>query len=101
MYTFTLFLEMKYRDARMLTTEVGSIHLSGQGLACDNPLCQGGPDVDDGLYTGFWKKRTGQHWSRPSTRCIIHNILSSIVDRYEQLLTATEMSVTDIERKSI
>lgn len=53
------------------------------------------------VYTGFWKKRTGQHWSRPSTRCIIHNILSSIVDRYEQLLTATEMSVTDIERKSI
>ena len=30
-----------------------------------------------------------------------HNILSSIVDRYEQLLTAIELSVTDIERKSI
>jgi magnesium transporter len=29
------------------------------------------------------------------------NILSSIVDRYEQLLTALELSVTDIERKSI
>jgi hypothetical protein len=45
-HTFTLFLDMKYySNARTLTTEGVSIHLSGQGLACDNPLCQGGSDV--------------------------------------------------------
>lgn len=93
---------MKYSDARTLTAEVVvSIYIFlGRGWLVTIHSAK----VDlmsTTVYTGFWKKRTGQYWSRPSTRCIIHNILSSIVDRYEQLLTATELSVTDIERKSI
>jgi magnesium transporter len=59
----------------------------------------------DLMSTTVYRFLEEKNWpilSRPSTRCITQqNILSSIVDRYEQLLTAIELSVTDIERKSI
>jgi hypothetical protein len=101
MYTFTLFLEMKYSDACTLTTGVASIHLSGQGLACDNPLCQGGPDVDDTLHWFLEEKNRPTLESSIDALYYTQHSFKHRRQVYEQLLTATELSVTDIERKSI
>jgi Mg2+ and Co2+ transporter CorA len=93
---------MKYSDARTLTAEVVvSIYIFlGRGWLVTIHSAK----VDlmsTTVYTGFWKKKPA-NTEVVHRRAVLHNnILSSIIDRYEQLLTAIELSVTDNERKSI
>jgi magnesium transporter len=94
-HIFTLLLDMKYSDAQTLAAE-GVYLFLGRGWLVTIHSSQ----VD---LVGI-VRRILEEKNRPilesSVDALYYNILSSIVDRYEQLLTAIELSVTDMERRS-
>lgn len=95
-HVFTLMLDMKYSDAQTLVTEGIYIFLGRGWLVTIHPSA-----VD---LTSI-VKRILEEKNRPllesSVDALYYSILSSIVDKYEQLLTAVELSVVDMEKRSV
>jgi magnesium transporter len=95
-HVFTLMLDMKYSNAQTLVTE-GIYMFLGRGWL----VTIHSSEVD---LMGIVKKILEEK-NRPiiesSVDALYYSILSSIVDKYEQLLTAVELSVTDMEKHSV
>lgn len=95
-HVFTIFLDMKYDDAQTLVTEAVYLFL-GRGWFVTIHSSK----VD---LMGV-VRRILEEKNRPllasSVDALYYSTLSSIVDRYEQLLTAIELNVADMERMSV
>lgn len=95
-HVFTLMLDMKYGDAQTLVTE-GIYMFLGRGWL----VTVHSSAVD--MMTVV--KKILEEKNRPliesSVDALYYSILSSIVDKYEQLLTAVELSVADMEKRSV
>lgn len=95
-HVFTLMLDMKYSDAQTLVTEGIYIFLGRGWLVTIHSST-----VD---LTSI-VKRILEEKNRPllesSVDALYYSILSSIVDKYEQILTAIELSVVDMEQRSV
>ena len=95
-HIFTLMLDMKYSDAQKLVTE-GIYMFLGRGWL----VTVHSSKVD---LMGI-VRRILEEKNRPllesSVDALYYSVLSSIVDKYEQLLTAVELSVADMERRSV
>jgi magnesium transporter len=95
-HVFTLMLDMKYSDAQTLVTEGIYIFLGRGWLVTIHSST-----VD---LTSI-VKRILEEKNRPllesSVDALYYSILSSIVDKYEQILTAIELSVADMEQRSV
>jgi magnesium transporter len=95
-HVFTLMLDMKYGDEQTLITEGIYIFLGRGWLVTIHSS-----DVD---LMGVVKKILEEK-NRPliesSVDALYYSILSSIVNKYEQLLTAIELSVLDMEQRSV
>jgi len=95
-HIFTLMLDMKYSDAQTLVTEGIYIFLGRSWLVT---IHSSKVDLMSVVHRILEEK------NRPilesSVDALYYNILSSIVDKYEQLLTAIELSVVDMERRSV
>lgn len=95
-HVFTLMLDMKYSDVQTLVTEGIYIFLGRGWLVTIHSST-----VD---LTSI-VKRILEEKNRPllesSVDALYYSILSSIVDKYEQILTAIELSVADMEQRSV
>jgi magnesium transporter len=95
-HTFTLMLDMKYDDVHTLVTEGIYMFLGSGWLVTIHS-----PKIDLAGAVSRLLQERGKPIMESSIDALYYNILSNMVDRYEQLLTAIELSVTDIERKSV
>lgn len=95
-HVFTLMLDMRYDDAQTLVTEGIYIFLGRGWLVTIHSS-----EVDLMAIV----KRILEEKNRPliesSVDALYYSVLSSIVDKYEQLLTAIELSVLEMEQLSV
>jgi magnesium transporter len=93
---FTIFLELKYDDAKTLSIE--AVYLfHGEGWLVTIHSSK----VDLAAAAHRLLEEKNKPIMETSIDALYYNILASIVDRYEQLLTAIELGITDIERRSV
>ncbi|MEW6604157.1 MAG: CorA family divalent cation transporter [Thermoproteota archaeon] len=95
-HVFTLMLDMRYGDAQTLVTEGIYIFLGRGWLVTIHSS-----EVDLMAIV----KRILEEKNRPliesSVDALYYSVLSSIVDKYEQLLTAIELSMLEMEQLSV
>src|SRR5215210_482575 len=95
-HKFALALDMKFKDAKTLVTE--GVHLFvGRGWLVT--IHTDKVDLQSRILTLFEQKNKTVIES--SIDALFYNILASLIDSYEQLLTAIELSVTDFEQRSL
>jgi magnesium transporter len=95
-HKFALALDMKFKDAKTLVTE--ALHLfAGRGWLVT--IHSNKVDLQSRILTLFEQKNSTVIESSIDT--LFYNILASLIDSYEQLLTAIELSVTDFEQRTL
>lgn len=95
-HIFTIFLDMKYDDSKTLITEAVYLFLGRNWLVTIHSS-----KVDlMGVVRRILEERN-RSLLGSSVDALYYIALSSIVDRYEQLLTALELNVADMERVSV
>lgn len=95
-HKFTLALDMKFKDTKTLGTE--GVHLFvGRGWLVT--IHSNKVDLQSRILTLFEQKNKTVIES--SIDALFYNILASLIDSYEQLLTAIELSVTDFEQRTL
>jgi magnesium transporter len=95
-HKFALALDMKFKDAKTLVTE--AVHLFvGRGWLVT--IHSNKVDLQSRILTLFEQKNRAVIES--SIDALFYNILASLIDSYEQLLTAIELSVTDFEQRTL
>ncbi|MDQ3807463.1 MAG: magnesium transporter CorA family protein [Thermoproteota archaeon] len=95
-HKFALALDMKFKDARTLVTE--GVHLFvGRGWLVT--IHSDKVDLQSRILTLF--KQKNKTVVEASIDALFYNILASLIDSYEQLLTAIELSVTDFEQRTL
>lgn len=95
-HKFAIVLDMKFKDAKTLTTE--SVYLFvGRGWLVS--IHSSNVDLQSTILTLF--KQRNKAVIESSIDALFYNILASLVDSYEQLLTAIELSVTDFEQRTL
>lgn len=95
-HKFAIVLDMKFKDARTLTTE--SVYLFvGRGWLVS--IHSSDVDLQSTILTLF--KQRNKAIIESSVDALFYSILASLVDSYEQLLTAIELSVTDFEQRTL
>jgi magnesium transporter len=95
-HKFAIVLDMKFKDAKTLTTE--SVYLFvGRGWLVS--IHSSDVDLQSTILTLF--KQRNKAIIESSVDALFYSILASLVDSYEQLLTAIELSVTDFEQRTL
>jgi magnesium transporter len=94
--TFTIFLDIKFDDAKTLLTE-GVYLFHGEGWL----VTVHSSSVDLASAAHRLLEEKNKPLMETSIDALYYSILANIVDRFEQLLTAIEISITHIERKSV
>jgi magnesium transporter len=95
-HKFALALDMKFKDARTLVTE--AVHLFvGSGWLVT--IHSDKVDLQSRILTLF--EQRNRTVIESSIDALFYNILASLIDSYEQLLTAIELSVTDFEQRTL
>jgi magnesium transporter len=95
-HKFALVLDMKFKDATTLVTE-GVYLFVGNGWLVT--IHSNKVDLRSRILTLFEQKNKTVVTS--SIDALFYNLLASIIDSYEQLLTAIELSVTDFEQRTL
>jgi magnesium transporter len=95
-HKFALALDMKFKDARTLATEAVHLYV-GRGWLVT--IHSDKVDLQSRILTLFEEKNKTVIES--SIDALFYNILASLIDSYEQLLTAIELSVTDFEQRTL
>ena len=95
-HKFTLALDMKFKDAQTLVTE-GVYLFVGRGWLVT--IHSEKVDLQSTIMTLFEEKNKTVIES--SIDALFYNILANLVDSYEQLLTAIELSLTDFEQRTL
>lgn len=93
---FTLMLDMKYSGSQKLVTE-GIYMFLGRGWL----VTIHSSEVDLMAVVKKILEEKNRPLIESSVDALYYSILSSIVDKYEQLLTAVELSVADMEQRSV
>jgi magnesium transporter len=95
-HKFVLALDIKFKDAKTLGTE--GVHLFvGRGWLVT--IHSNKVDLQSRILTLFEQKN--KTVTESSIDALFYNILASLIDSYEQLLTAIELSVTDFEQRTL
>lgn len=95
-HKFALALDMKFKDARTLVTEAVYLFV-GRGWLVT--IHSHKVDLQSRILTLFEQKNRTVIES--SIDALFYSILASLIDSYEQLLTAIELSVTDFEQRTL
>jgi len=93
---FAIVLDMKFKDAKTLVAE-GVYLFVGSGWLVT--IHSDKVDLQSKILTLFEQKNKAIIAS--SIDALFYNLLASVVDSYEQLLTAIELSVTDFEQRTL
>jgi magnesium transporter len=95
-HKFALALDMKFKDAKTLVTEAVYLFV-GRGWLVT--IHSNKVDLQSRILTLFEQKNRTVIES--SIDALFYNILANLIDSYEQLLTAIELSVTDFEQRTL
>jgi magnesium transporter len=95
-HKFALVLDMKFKDATTLVTE-GVYLFVGNGWLVT--IHSNKIDLRSRILALFEQKNKTIITS--SIDALFYNLLASLIDSYEQLLTAIELSVTDFEQRTL
>ena len=95
-HKFALALDMKFKDAKTLVTEAVYLFV-GRGWLVT--IHSNKVDLQSRILTLFEQKNKTVIES--SIDALFYNILASLIDSYEQLLTAIELSITDFEQRTL
>lgn len=95
-HTFSLILDIKYKDLKTLATEALYI-FKGNGWLIT--IHSSTVDLITSVNTLFEQKNI--KIMEATIDALYYNILTETVGKYEQLLTSIEMTITDFEQKSL
>jgi magnesium transporter len=95
-HKFVLALDMKFKDVTTLVTE-GVYLFVGRGWLVT--IHADKVDLQTRILTLFEQKNKAV--TESSIDALFYNILANLIDSYEQLLTATELSLSEVEQRSL
>ena len=95
-HSFTIILDIKYKDLQTILTEGIYLYL-GRGWL----ITIHSSDIDLMTPVSRLFEEKNKKIMDASVNALYYNILSEIVDRYEHLLTAIELTVADFEQRSL
>jgi magnesium transporter len=95
-HTFSILLDLKYKDSQTVVTE-------GIYLFCGKNwlITIHSAEVDLVQSTRKLLEHENKKMLKDSIEALFYNILSEMIDRYEQVLTAVELTMTDLEEKAL
>src|SRR6476659_8424106 len=95
-HTFTIFLDIKYKDSKTVVTE-------GVYLFCGNRwlITIHSAEVDLLKSTRKLLEHENKKLGKNSIDALFYSMLSELIGRYEQVLTAVELTMTDLEEKAL
>jgi magnesium transporter len=95
-HKFTILLDLKYKDSQTVVTE-------GIYLFCGKNwlITIHSAEVDLVQSTRKLLEHENKKMLKDSIEALFYNILSEMIDRYEQVLTAVELTMTDLEEKAL
>jgi magnesium transporter len=95
-HKFVLALDMKFKDATSLITEGVYLFVGRSWLLT---IHSDKVDLQTRILTLFEQKNRAV--TESSIDALFYNILANLIDSYEQLLTATELSLSEVEQRSL
>ena len=95
-HTFTILLDLKYKDSDTVITEGVYLFCGKNWLITIHP-----PEVDLVKSTRKLLEHENKKILKDSIEALFYSILSDLIDRYEQVLTAVELTMTDLEEKAL
>ena len=95
-HTFTILLDIKYKDSQTVVTEGVYLFCGKNWLITIHPA-----KVDLVKSTRKLLEQENKRLLKDSIDALFYSILSEFIDRYEQVLTAVELTMTDLEEKAL
>ncbi len=95
-HTFTILLNIKYKDSQTVITEGVYLFCGKSWLITIHPA-----DVDLIQATRKLLEHENKKLVKDSIEALFYNILAEMIGRYEQVLTAVELTMTDLEEKAL
>ena len=93
-HTFTIILDIKYKDSKTVVTEGVYLFCGKRWLITIHSA-----EVDLLKSTRKLLEHENKKLGKDSIEALFYSILSDLIGRYEQVLTAVELTMTDLEEK--
>ena len=95
-HTFTILLDMKYKESQNVVTDGVYLFCGKNWLITIHPA-----KVDLVKSTRKLLEQENKRLLKDSIDALFYSILSEFIDRYEQVLTAVELTMTGLEEKAL
>ena len=95
-HTFTILLDIKYKESQTVVTDGVYLFCGKNWLITIHPA-----KVDLVKSTRKLLEQENKRLLKDSIDALFYSILSEFIDRYEQVLTAVELTMTDLRRKAL
>src|SRR6476620_1749940 len=95
-HTFTILLDIKYKDSKTVITEGVYLFCGKRWLITIHSA-----EVDLLKSTRKLLEHENKKLTKDSIEALYYSILSDLIGRYEQVLTAVELTMTDLEEKAL
>jgi len=95
-HTFTILLDLKYQNSQTVVTE-GVYFFCGKNWL----ITLHSAEVELVKSTRKLLEHENKKMLKDSIEALYYNILAEMIDRYEQVLTAVELTMTDLEEKAL
>jgi magnesium transporter len=95
-HTFTILLDIKFKDSQTVVTEGVYLFCGKNWLITIHPS-----EVDLEKSIRKLLEHENKKLVMDSIEALFYSVLSELIDRYEQVLTAVELTITDQEEKAL
>lgn len=95
-HTFTIFLDIKFKNSQTVVTEGVYLFCGKNWLITIHPA-----EVDLTKSIRKLLEHENKKLVMDSIEALFYSVLSELIDRYEQVLTAVELTITDLEEKAL
>ena len=95
-HTFTILLDIKYKDSKTVVTEGVYLFCGKRWLITIHSA-----EVELLKSTRKLLEHENKKLGKDSVEALFYSILSDLIGRYEQVLTAVELTMTDLEEKAL
>lgn len=95
-HTFTILLDIKFKDSQTVVTEGVYLFCGKNWLITIHPS-----EVDLAKSIRKLLEHKNKKLVMDSIEALFYSVLSELIDKYEQVLTAVELTITDQEEKAL
>jgi len=95
-HTFTTLLDIKFKDSQTVVTEGVYLFCGKNWLITIHPS-----EVDLAKSIRKLLEHKNKKLVMDSIEALFYSVFSELIDRYEQVLTAVELTITDLEEKAL